>query len=106
MARDNENFPHRTVSETIECQFDQMRFRLLLSYYPDGRIGEITSSGFKDGSALNEIVQDACAIISELLQRFVSPLTLAELVNKKPDGSPASIIGAIALQITEKALEE
>jgi hypothetical protein len=106
MAGDNETFPYRTVSETVECQFEQMRFRLLLSYYPNGRIGEITVSGFKDGSALNEIVQDACAIISELLNRFVSPLTLAELVNRKPDGAPASIIGAIVLQITEQSLEE
>jgi hypothetical protein len=106
MASDNVTFPPRACSETIECEFEHFRYRLLVSYYPDGRIGEIHASGFKDGSALNEVVHDACAIISELLQRFVSPLTLTELINRKPDGSPASIIGAIILQITEQILEE
>lgn len=106
MKNETENFLHRRMIETVKCEFDGVSFYLTLGFYPENRVGEIHASGFKHGSSMDAIAQDCCIIITELLQRFVSPLTLTELVNKNPDGSPASLIGAIAFHLQQEVSED
>lgn len=101
MADETYHLPARRALRTVECQFEGMRFRLTLDLSENGKVGEITVSGFKHGTALDLILTDACALISELLRRFVSPETLRELAVTHPDGSPASMIGAILFEIRE-----
>lgn len=101
MNDDHETLPPRRSNRTIECMFYEFRFQLLVGYYSDGRIGEVTFAGPRRGSALCYIVADACAIISELLQRYVSIETLTELVGRTEDGGAESIIGEIILQLAQ-----
>lgn len=101
MSDETYHLPARRAVRTVECQFEGMRFRLTLDLSVDGKVGEITASGFKHGTALDRIVEDACTLISELLRRFVSPETLQELAATQPDGSPASIIGVILFETCE-----
>ena len=78
---------------------------LTLGFYPGDRIGEVQISGFKHGSNVDLIMEDACALISALLQRFVSPLALQEMMARKPDGGPASLIGATVFRLVESVPE-
>ena len=93
--------PPRRMIETVECEFEGVRFYLTLGFYPGDRIGEVQVSGFKHGSNVDLIMEDACALISALLQRFVSPLALQDMMAKKPDGGPASLIGATVFRLVE-----
>ncbi len=102
---DDYSVPPRRLIETIKCEFDGTNFYLTLGFYPNDRIGEVHISGFKHGSNVNLLMEDACALISALLQRFVSPEALHELVLRNPDGSPASLIGAAIFHLVERASE-
>lgn len=94
-------FPPRRAIETVECEFEGIRFYLTMGFYPGGRVGEVQISGFKHGAHVEGMMQDACALISALLQRFVSPLALHEMVARNPDGSPASLIGEAIFSLVE-----
>ncbi len=85
----------RRKNQSMELVFDSMRFQLTVGFYPNGRIGEVWLNGPRPDSALYHITQDACVLISHLLQRFVSPHTLFDSMPRKADGSSASVIGAI-----------
>ncbi len=101
----DESLPHRRIIETVECKFEGMTFHLTLGFYPGDRVGEVQVSGLKHGSNVGLLMEDACALISALLQRFVSPEAMLELTHRKDDGGPASLIGAIALEIVETVAE-
>jgi len=101
MTDETYHLPARRVLRTVECQFESMSFRLTLDLSENGKVGEITVSGFKHGTALDLILTDACTLISELLRRYVSPETLRELAVLHPNGNPASIIGAILFEMCE-----
>ena len=97
----DDTLPQRRLIETVECEFEGVRFYLTLGFYPGNRIGEVHVSGFKHGSNVELMMVDACALISALLQRFVSPESLQEMMCRKPDGGPASLIGATVFGLVE-----
>jgi len=101
----DDTLPHRRAIETVECEFEGVRFYLTLGFYPGDRIGEVQVSGFKHGSNVDLIMEDACALISALLQRFVSPEAIQEMMARKPDGGPASLIGATVFRLVESVPE-
>lgn len=104
MAEDT--IPHRRQIETVECEFEGIRFYMTMGFYPGGRVGEIQVSGFKHGAHVDSMMQDACALISALLQRFVSPLALHDMMARKSDGGPASLIGATVFCLVESVPED
>lgn len=85
----------RRKNQTFELVFENVRFQLTVGFYSNGRIGEVWLNGPRPDSALYHITQDACVLISHMLQRFVSPHTLFDSMPRKADGSPASVIGTI-----------
>ena len=105
MTNDDYSVPPRHLIETIKCEFDGTSFYLSVEIYPDKRIGEVYISGFKGGSNINLLMEDACALISALLQKFTSPEALQEMMLRKPDGSPVSLIGATIFSLVERASE-
>ncbi len=98
--------PHRRMIETVECEFEGIRFYLTLGFHSGGRVGEVQVSGFKHGAHVDLMMEDACALISALLQRFVSPLALQDMMARKPDGGPASLIGAAIFRLAESVPED
>lgn len=95
MTDERQPLSPRRKNQSMELVFDGMRFQLTVGFYPNGRIGEVWLNGLRPDSALYHITQDACVLISHLLQRFTSPHTLFDSMPRKADGSPASVIGAI-----------
>jgi hypothetical protein len=94
-------FSPRRAIETIECEFEGIRFYMTLGFCLGGRVGEIQVSGFKHGAHVDRMMEDACALISALLQRFVSPLALHDMMARKSDGGPASLIGEMVFRLVE-----
>ncbi len=99
MTEDRHQLPQRRPNHSLEFEFEGSRYQLTIGYYGDGRIGEVWLNGPRSDSALYHITQDACILISHLLQRFVSPHAIEASLPRKPDGGPASIIGAIILEM-------
>lgn len=90
-------FEHRT----IDFSFSGIRYHLTVSTNPNGCHDEIVLHGSRTGSAISNIAQDACALINELLQRYVSIHTLQELIQLNDRGEAVSIIGEIVQQLAQ-----
>lgn len=91
----------RWETRTRAMVFEGFRFHIATSHHPDGRILELAYSGPHNGSALAKITEDACILISELINRFIAVERLTELVRRKSDGNAESIIGEIILQLAQ-----
>jgi hypothetical protein len=95
MTDERQPLSSRRKNQSMELVFDGIRFHLTVGFYDNGRIGEVWLNGPRPDSALYHITQDACVLISHLLQRFASPHALFDSMPRKADGAPASVIGAI-----------
>jgi len=99
-----EKLPERrhAVTETIE--WASRRWHVQIGFYPDGRPGEIFADGVKTGSSMEALIDDACVMLSLLLQWGCPPADVyAHLAREGNDtASPAaSLIGVLALKIAE-----
>ncbi len=101
-----ERLPDRRPSETETIEHDGSRFEITVSFFFDGRVGEVFAGGAKSGSALDGLVNDAAILISLLLQHSIEPAALARTVGRLGDGTePASIIGRIVDLLVGQASE-
>lgn len=99
--------PGRRLTETRKIITpDGHTVHLSVGYdpYEDGRPREVFySAGFKSGSALEFQIQDACVLISLLLQHGHRPGDIIKSLarSEQPDGTMAyaSIIGLIAARL-------
>ena len=101
MNDDDQPYLSRWHNRTVEFVYGGFRYQLTVGMYPDGRYGEITLTGPRSGSALSYIALDSCALVNELLQRYVSIETLTELIQRNEDGGAQSVIGEIILQLSQ-----
>ena len=101
--------PKRRLTETRRIETpDGHTIHLSVGYDPneDGRPREVFySAGFKSGSALEFQIQDACVLISILLQHGHRPDEIAKSLarTERPDGAIAyaSITGLIADELVK-----
>lgn len=93
-----QRLPNRRPNETVDLEFGGIRYAITVGYYLDsGRPGEVFTHGAKVGSAMDALLDDACVVVSLLLQHDVEPAQLASSMGRLGDGnSAASIIGALA----------
>jgi hypothetical protein len=101
--------PTRRPNETIELVFDGTSYQVTVGYRFGPGAGEVSPAevfthGAKVGSAMDAILDDACVALSLLLQHGVAPAALASSMGRAGDGaSPASILGALADLLAERA---
>jgi hypothetical protein len=101
------DLPDRRLTATRKLTTKEgFAIHLSIGYDPneDGRPREIFySGGFKSGSQLEFQIQDACVLISLLLQHGFLPTDIAKSLarEEKPDGDLdyASLIGLIVQQL-------
>jgi hypothetical protein len=87
--------PDRRLAETIDLEHGGMRFSVTVGFYPDGRPAEAFTHGAKAGSTIDGLLDDACVVVSLLIQHGVDPRGLASSMGRLGDGHPASVIGAV-----------
>ena len=103
------DLPKRRLTETRRIETsDGHTIHLSVGYDPneDGRPREVFySAGFKSGSALEFQIQDACVLISILLQHGHRPDDIAKFLarTERPDGAIAyaSVTGLIADELVK-----
>ncbi len=97
-----ERLPNRRPNETLDIEFDGVPYAVTIGYFSDGRPGEVFTHGAKVGSSLDGLLDDACIVLSILLQFGVEPRQLAPSMGSLGDGrGRASVIGAIIDRLTE-----
>lgn len=103
------DLPTRRPAENrkVRLQNDQT-IHLSIGYDPneDGRPREVFyAEGFRSGSELEFLIQDACVLISTMLQHGHRPEDIAKSLSRTegPDRSaiPGSIIGLIAEELSK-----
>jgi hypothetical protein len=92
--------PERRIADTRELLFDNMQFTVTVGVFPDGRPGEVFARCGKAGSQLDGLIDDACVLVSRLLQHGEAPSILVRSLGRDGD-RPASVIGAIAEIVNE-----
>ena len=98
-----ERLPHRRQAETVDLWHGGQRFHVTIGEYDDGWPGEVFLHGTKPGSDTDLLCDDIGVLISRLLQHGDDPASLASGVGRLGNGTPASIIGAIADVLVAKA---
>jgi hypothetical protein len=87
--------PNRRAAETVELEHAGMRFTVTVGFYPDGRPGEVFVHGTKTGSTLDALLNDACVLVSLLMQHGIEPKEFATSMGRLGNAEPASVIGAV-----------
>jgi hypothetical protein len=98
--------PERRPSETREIRFDGATYTVSVSYYPDGRPGDVFADGHREGSDMQAMIDDFCIVASIAMQRGATPdelmhsLGRGRWVNGKDDADAwASLVGEIIAAI-------
>lgn len=92
--------PNRWASETIAFERGNLRFRMTVGAYPDGRPGEIFLSAEHSNSFLDALTHDAAILASLALQHGCSLEIIAHALKRDGQGIAASPIGAAVDLIT------
>jgi hypothetical protein len=87
--------PNRRAAETIEIEHAGMRFTVTIGFYPDGKPGEVFMHGTKTGSTLDALLNDACVLVSLLMQHGIEPKEFATSMGRLGSAEAASVIGVV-----------
>ena len=88
--------------------WNEHEFDLTIGFYDDELLhpGEVFANSGKTPEAVQQLVQDACVLISIALQHGVSPKDLGRSIPRFDDGTPYTIIGIICDVLTETSKKE
>ena len=89
--RDQPDDDWRWETRIRQVMCEGYRFNIATGHHPDGRLLEIAYSGPHNGSALARIVDDACLVINELIQRHCPLDRLMGAIRRDSDGKAESI---------------
>ncbi len=95
--------PHHRPNETVGLHFEGQHYHVTIGYFADGRPGEVFCRGAKIGSGMDLLIDDACVILSMLLQHGAEPMALARSIGRLGGDASASIIGALADIVAREA---
>jgi hypothetical protein len=98
--------PDRRLAETIDLEHGGMRFSVTVGFYPDGQPAEVCTHGAKAGSTIDALLDDACVVVSLLIQHGVQLRDLAGSMGRLGDGHPASVIGAVVDLVAAASVRE
>jgi ribonucleoside-diphosphate reductase alpha chain len=89
-----ERLPNRRASTTFELELHGLRYAATVSYFADGRMGEIFLQNRKPGSHSDSNVRDA-AVAASLALQFGCPLhVLHRAALRDSKGHPSTPLGA------------
>ena len=86
---------NRRPNSSVTVEWHGQSFELTVGFYDDGQIGEIFAGGGKTPQDIQQLVADACVLISIALQYGVSIQALGRSLARHEDGKPYTIIGII-----------
>ena len=101
MAR--QRLPNRRANETVNVTHDGHAYAVTLGFDPaTGEVREIFSHGAKVGSAMDGILDDACILLSIMLQHGISASSFAGSMGYHGlTNEPSSVIGRLVRLLAE-----
>jgi ribonucleoside-diphosphate reductase alpha chain len=93
--------PQRRGAIAVELDHAGHRFRMQIGCFPDGALGEIFLDASKQNSALDAFAADAAILVSLLLQHGATPVEIGHALRRAPDGTAASLVGAVIDRLAE-----
>ncbi len=101
-----QRLPNRRPNQTVELIYDGTRYEVTVGFHPaTGKAREVFCHGAKAGSSMDAILDDACILLSILLQHDIAPASLAASMGRLGEGQQrASVIGALAELLAQEAV--
>lgn len=90
-----ERLPNRRASETFDVKHDDITYRATVSYYNDGRLGEVFVNAAKYDSGADVSVRESAISASLYLQQNGDPMVLANALPRRPNGAPSGPLAAV-----------
>ena len=89
--------PTRRQVTTTTITWNEHLFDLTIGFYDEELLhpGEVFANSGKTPEAVQQLVQDACVLISVALQHGISPSALGKSIPRFDNGAPYTIIGTI-----------
>ena len=95
----------RRNSENLTLIWEGQQYELTIGFYDDGRIGEVFADSGKSPQTVQQLMSDACILISIALQHNVTVDSLLNSIPKHEGGKPYTVIGKI-LQLLNEGEED
>jgi hypothetical protein len=101
---DRRRLPDRRRNESYDERHGNHLWHVTVGFYPDDAPGEVflDSYGAKVGSELEAHAHDLAILFSLGLQYGVPIDTIAHALLREADGSPSTVIGAVADRLMRK----
>ncbi len=93
--------PHRRGAVALDIEHAGHRFRMQIGCFPDGALGEVFLDAAKQNSALDAFAADAAILLSLLLQHGATLGEIGHALRRVPDGTAASLVGAVVDRLAE-----
>ena len=91
-----QRLPQRRPNQTVELVHGSMSFSVTLGFDPaTGEPREVFTHGVKVGSNMDSILDDACVLLSLVLQHNITASSLAGSMGYYNDNEASSIIGRL-----------
>jgi ribonucleoside-diphosphate reductase alpha chain len=94
MASIRERLPDRRASETFNLECDGMAYVATISYFGDGRLGEIFITNNKAGSGADTAARDAAITFSLAVQYGADPAIIRRALCRDGQGRASGPLGA------------
>ena len=87
-----ERLPTRRPNQTTNLTYDDTSYAVTVGLHPDtGEAREIFTHGARVGSSMDAILDDACILLSILLQHRVEPAALARSMGRLGRGGASGV---------------
>lgn len=96
--------PTRRPSSNCVIDFEGQRFAITIGFYPDGQPGEVFADAGKTPQAVQQIISDACILISVALQHGVTAADLGKSLTHFDNGEPYTVLGVICDMLAKTTL--
>jgi hypothetical protein len=96
--------PQRRGAIAVELEHAGHHFRMQIGCFPDGALGEVFLDAAKQNSGLDAFAADAAILVSLLLQHGATPVEIGHALRRAPDGTAASLVGAVVDRLDEEGV--
>jgi hypothetical protein len=96
--------PHRRGAVALDIEHAGHHYRMHVGYFPERAVGEVFLDAAKQNSSLDALAADAAILISLLLQHGATPAEIGHALRRAPDGTAASLIGALVDRLVEEGV--
>jgi hypothetical protein len=95
-----ERLPDRRGALAVSFEHGGRKYRAHVGFFAPGRRAECFVDSDKPNSSIDAFAADSAILISLLLQRGSTVAVIAHSLRRAPDGTPASLIGAVIDELT------